>query len=232
MQENAFEWMKDTTRAKGDLKAFEVYTYVAKDGLAEDHKHGDDCGCERTIDGYVIVLFTERNDNHMKLVNIRHILVKFEGGTTDKNGNKTYSDDEKKTAKEAAEKLLQQWKDGKATEESFGELANKESDDQNGKVTNGGLYEDVYPGQMVEAFNDWCFAEERKAGDTGIVETEYGYHVMFYSSADEMSYRDMLIDSDLRTEQTEEWQKGLVDAIFYEVISLDRMNYAYVIQEQ
>ena len=225
------DWMQDTARKNGDLKAFEVYTYEKKDNLPDDHKHGDDCGCSRTIDGYVIVLFTERNDNTMKLVNIRHILVKFEGGTKDKDGNVTYSIDEKNTAKEAAEKLLKQWEEGAKTEESFGELANKESDDQNGKVTNGGLYEDVYPGQMVEAFNDWCFAAERKAGDTGIVETEYGYHVIFYSSADEMSYRDMLIENDMRVEDTEKFQKDLTEKVAFEIISLKQMKYDYVVQQ-
>lgn len=228
IQEDALEWMKDAARKKGDLKAFEVYTYVEKDDLADDHVHGDDCGCDRTVDGYTIVLFTERNDNTMKLVNIRHILVEFEGGTTDSNGNTTYSDDEKNTAKEAAEALLKQWQEGDATEESFGELANKESDDQDGKVTNGGLYEDVYPGQMVETFNDWCFDETRKAGDTDIIETEYGYHVMYYSSADEMSYRDMLIESDMRTEDTQKFQDDLTNAISYELISLKHMDYDFM----
>ena len=33
---------------------------------------------------------------------------------------------------------------------------------------------------MVQAFNDWCFDESRKAGDYGLVKTEYGYHVMYF----------------------------------------------------
>ena len=160
----------------------------------------------------------------MNLVNVRHILVKFTGGTKDADGNVTYSDAEKATAKTEAEKLLEQWQDGKATEESFGELANKESDDQGGKVTNGGLYEDIYPGQMVEAFEDWCFAADRKAGDTGIVETEYGYHVMYFSSADEMTYRDYMIDADMRAEDAEKWHDGLAEKINYELISLKYME--------
>ena len=34
---------------------------------------------------------------------------------------------------------------------------------------------------MVAAFNDWCFDPERQVGDTGLVKTNYGYHVMYYS---------------------------------------------------
>ena len=226
---DAVEWMTETDRKAGDFKAFEVYTYAEHED--PEHEHGDDCGCARTVDGYTIVLFTERNDNTRKMANVRHILVKFTGGTKDENGNTTYSDTEKAAAKTEAEKLLKQWQDGKANEESFAELANKESDDQNGKVTNGGLYEDIYPGQMVANFENWCFAEGRKAGDTGIVETEYGYHVMYYSSDDEMSYRDLLIDSDLRNEDTEKWHDSLVEKTPFEVISLDKMDYDYVIEK-
>lgn len=229
MQENIVEWMKSTDRKSGDLKAFEVYTYAKNDDA--EHKHGDDCGCDRTIDGYTIVLFSSRNDNTQKMANVRHILVKFENGTKDSDGNTTYSDEEKAKAKKAAEELLQQWKDGKADEDSFAELANKESDDKNGSVTDGGLYEDIYPGKTAEGFEKWCLSEERKAGDTGIVETEYGYHVMYYVSTDELSYRDMLIDSDLRTEDTEKWHDALVEKTTYTIISLDKMDYDYVVSK-
>ena len=224
----ALEWLKESDRKAGDLKAFEVYTYAEHDD--PDHEHGDDCGCSRTVDGYTIVLFTERDDQTTKMVNVRHILVKFTGGTKDEDGNTTYSDEEKAKAKAEAEKLLKQWQDGKANEESFGDLANAESDDQNGKVTNGGLYEDVFVGQMVEAFEDWCFDETRKAGDTGIVETEYGYHVMYFSSTDEMSYRDLLIDADMRAEATEEWHDALVEKTPYTLHSLKMMDYDFVVE--
>ena len=32
---------------------------------------------------------------------------------------------------------------------------------------------------MVEAFNDWCFDENRQTGDHGLVKTQYGYHIMY-----------------------------------------------------
>ena len=232
------DWLKETTtvdgqiktaRTAGELKAFEVYTY--EDHEDDEHEHGDDCGCKRTVDAYTVVLFNERCDHTAKMANVRHILVKFEGGKTDENKNTTYSDEEKAKAKAEAEKLLQEWLDGKATEESFGELANSKSDDQNGKVTNGGLYEDIYQGQMVEAFEDWCFAEGRKAGDTGIVETEYGYHVMYYSSTDEMSYRDTMIESDMRNDDTDKWRDGLVEKVSHKIVSLNYVDLDYIVEK-
>src|SRR5699024_3329595 len=100
-----------------------------------------------------------------------------EDGTTE-NGETVYSDEEKATAKKEAEKLLQEWKDGEATEESFAELA-KENSDDTGSKENGGLIEDLYPGaNYVENFLDWSIDPERKAGDTGVIESPYGYHVM------------------------------------------------------
>ena len=35
---------------------------------------------------------------------------------------------------------------------------------------------------MVETFTDWCFDSSRQPGDNGMVETEYGYHLMYFIS--------------------------------------------------
>lgn len=196
------DWVKDSARKEGDL------TYVASTSTttAED-------GTETTnTDGFYVVYFVSSNDNTFALKNVRHILVSFEGGTTDSStGSTTYSDEEKAAAKEKAEELLKQWKDGDATEDSFAALAHDNSTDP-GSVENGGLYEDVYPGQMVTAFNDWCFDSSRKSGDTGIVETNYGYHVMYFVGDADQSYRDYLITNNLRSADTDEWYNGLLEA--------------------
>ena len=66
---------------------------------------------------------------------------------------------------------------------------------------------------MVTNFNDWCFDESRQAGDTGIVETEYGYHVMYYVGDSETNYRDYQITNALVSADTEAWYNALVDAL-------------------
>ena len=113
--------------------------------------------------------------------NVRHILISPEGGTTnEETGETTYSDDEWNEAKEKAEKLLQQWKDGEATEESFAELVEDNTADT-GSATTGGLYEDITPNSSyVEEFLAWAVDVSRKAGDTGIVKTQFGYHIMYF----------------------------------------------------
>lgn len=100
-------------------------------------------------------------------IDVRHILL-----TADR-----YGSDE--AAKAKAEELLEEWKNGDATEESFAKLAGAWSED-GGSSLNGGLYSYVTEGSMVEEFNDWCFDSSRKAGDTDIVKTDYGYHIMYY----------------------------------------------------
>ena len=200
-------WVTDSKREEGDMKV------IASTTTDEDGKE--------TINGYYTVYFIERNDNEALLQNVRHILAKFEGGTTDENGTTTYSDEEKAAAKETAEQILADWQAGEATEESFAALANEKSDDGDG--TTGGLYENVYPGQMVTNFNDWCFAEGRKTGDTGIVESDYGYHIMFYSADSDMTYRDHLIIESLRTADANEWYSNLVDSV-----EVNTLNTKYV----
>ena len=114
-----------------------------------------------------------------KFVDVRHILVQVKGGTTAEDGTTTYSDEEWKTCEEAAQAILDQWLAGDKTEESFAALAAEKTEDP-GSQANGGLYQQVYEGQMVPAFNDWCFDESRVYGDYDLVQTNYGYHVMFF----------------------------------------------------
>ena len=122
---------------------------------------------------YVAYLEATAYRNETKTANVRHILI-------------TVSDMENEEAKAAAkaeaEQLLNQWKENGGTEEAFAELANANSNDT-GSNTTGGLYENVLPGQMVAGFNDWCFDPSRQPGDSGIVETNFGYHVMYYISS-------------------------------------------------
>ena len=175
------------------------------------------------VNGYYVVRFGSLNENKFALKNVRHLLVAFEGGKTDSTtGVTTYTDAEKKAAKDAAEKLYEQWKNGAATEDSFAELANKESDDGDG--TTGGLYEDVYPNQMVEEFEDWCYDAARKPGDTEIIETTYGYHIMYFVGDSETTYRDMMIENAMVKEDVTKWLTDLTEAIKLTIISDKHVN--------
>ena len=196
------DWVIDSARKEGDK------TVIANTSTSTD----DDGKETTTTQGYYAVFFTGSNDNTFPLVNVRHILIKFEGGTTDSTtGTTTYSDEEKEAAKQKAEEILDEWMSGDATEDSFAALANEKSDDGDG--TTGGLYENVYPGQMVSSFNDWCFDESRQTGNTGIIESQYGYHVMYFVGKSDTTYRDYQIETELRNTDTQEWYDATVEAM-------------------
>jgi hypothetical protein len=165
------------------------------------------------VKGYYVLMFKSRNDRKELMDDVRHILFSFEGGTTDDEGNTTYSAEEKAAAKKEAEDLLKKWQEGEATEESFIALVKDNSDDT-GSVENGGLFEDIHPdSNYVENFLNWAIDDTRKVGDTGIVETEYGYHVMYYVGNSELTYRDYLIKQDITADDMEKWYNGIVDPI-------------------
>ena len=198
------EWIADSSRKEGDMGYFaNTSTTTAEDGT------------ESTVtNGYYVVYYIGTNDNAFPLANVRHILVtpehSHEEGEEHTDGE-TYSEEELAAAKAIAEEILKDWQSGAATEESFAELANARSADGDG--TTGGLYENVYPGQMVTNFNDWCFDDARKAGDTGIVESEYGYHVMYYVDDSDLSYRDYQIERQLRSADVESWYTAATEGM-------------------
>lgn len=164
-----------------------------------------------------------------KTVDIRHILVLVEeleseesaqsADTTDPtdasepqedDGNYGYSQEAWDICQAEAQAILDEWLAGEKTEESFGELANEKSDDQNGNVTNGGIYTGVTQGQMVEPFNDWIFDETRNPGDYGLVKTEFGYHVMYFVGSSEIWYTEAK-NALLSEQSTEKLSKILED---------------------
>ena len=189
------EWLADSARKSGDVAYFASTS-------------GD------TVSGYYVVMFQDSTDNKFPMKNVRHILVapahEHAEGETHEDGE-TYSAEEMAAAKATAEEILASWKAGEATEEAFALLANEKSADGDG--TTGGLYENVYPGQMVQNFNDWCYDAARKTGDTGIVESEYGYHVMYFVGDSAMNYRDFQIESQLRNADLETWYTETVGAM-------------------
>lgn len=151
-------------------------------------------------------------------INVRHILIAPEGekAGTDENGNAVYSEEQLAAAKEKAQALYDQWLAGEATETSFADLVKDNSTDT-GSVSNGGLYENVTPNRMVEEFNDWCFDPARKPGDTGLVETIFGCHIMYFVSASEKTYWYYTAESQIMQEKSAQLLQTSLDNHPYEV---------------
>jgi hypothetical protein len=154
----------------------------AADWLFDEARKSADKNSFEDSQSITVYSFIARERDDGPAHDVRHILALF----NDSNSEPT--EEEHAAALERAEEILKEWQDGEATEESFGELANEKSDDQGGQVTNGGIYEKLttFTG-FVEPFKEWYLDPARKPGDTDIIETTYGFHVMYYSKWHEVN---------------------------------------------
>lgn len=99
---------------------------------------------------------------------VSHILIAYKGANQAAPSVKLT----KEEAKAKADGLLAQVN---ANPSSMAMLAMMNSDDQ-GSKQNGGVYDNVAPKQMVKPFDDFLFGNP--VGKTGVVETDFGFHVM------------------------------------------------------
>ena len=65
---------------------------------------------------------------------------------------------------------------------------------------------------MVNSFSAWCFDKDRKTGDTGIVMTDYGYHIMYFVGEAEDKVCDINAQTLLAEEESTSETKKLDDA--------------------
>ena len=192
----------NTDKKKSSISPTDVANWL----FEADRQAGDTTVIEDTSNNaYYVVYFKDRYLDHTKTVDVRQILISADTSSSDAaetdetetaeagetataetesaEAQEQAKEDAKAAAKVKAEQILKDWKSGDATEDSFAELAKTYSDDT-GSNTNGGLYEAVKEGQMVTNFNNWCFDATRKPGDTGIVESDYGYHIIYFIGDD------------------------------------------------
>ena len=117
---------------------------------------------------FAYYLLREPYKDETPLVDVRHILFKV-----DASHYPTAAE-----ARAKADEVYAAWVREGASEARFSELCAQYSAD--GNAQSGGIYTNVYQGQMVPSFNDWCFDESRKIGDHGIVDTDFGSHMMYF----------------------------------------------------
>ena len=155
-----------------------------------------------------------------RYVDVRHILVTPEGGDA-------ATEEQWAAAEKEANNILNEWLTKHPDEDGFAVLAEAYSDDP-GSASNGGLYEDVYVGQMVPEFENWCFDASRQTGDYGIVKTTYGYHIMYFVGSDYVWYATA--EADMLVEKGNEFLQSVLDKhpteIDYSVIELGTVNLA------
>ena len=104
------------------------------------------------------------------------------------DGKVTCSEEAWQACQAKAEELLTYWKDKtKETETTFAELANKNSQDT-GTALDGGAYHQLRQGQLIPELDSWCFDPARQPGDTTIIRTEYGCHILYFTGSTHIWY--------------------------------------------
>lgn len=177
------EWAFDGARREGDVDVIESSSF------------------------YTVALFHSKSRSEYNTVDVRHVLIRPEETTlsSEDEGYQADVDAKRAAAKAKAEELYAQWQSGAASEDTFADLARENSAD--GNAAEGGIYTEVYQGQMVPTFNDWCFDASRKSGDSGIVETDYGYHIMYFVGQN-APYWKVQVRNSLVNTAMDEWYEG------------------------
>ena len=169
--ESCFNYHKEASAITG----ISEWAFSAKAG--DTHMTGADG--DTAFNVYYLTKEAYRDETPTR--NVRHILF-----TTD-----TYTDATK------ANEVYAEWEAAGFTEEKFIELAAQYNEDP-GSQANGGLYENVAVGDMVNSFNNWLFYTAKNTGDHGIVESDYGWHIMYYAGTGEGAAWETQVTSALK----------------------------------
>ena len=142
-----------------------------------DRKANDHTVITSDINGnevsYLLFIVDPISREEYNTVDIRHILI-----STSTEGSTKTEDEIKSEAKAKIEQICAEWEDTDMTDEKFAELAKKYSADTTAE--DGGIIEKISKGQLVDAIDEFIFSDERKVGDYKIVESTYGYHLVYY----------------------------------------------------
>ena len=65
---------------------------------------------------------------------------------------------------------------------------------------------------MVNSFDAWCFDSSRKAGDTDIVKTKFGYHILYFEGVGDLKVWEYAAQQSLAGEDSETATKKLEDS--------------------
>ena len=195
MGEEAAQWAFSTDRQNGDTTVWETDSYVYAVYLVNPAYQNEK---PYVSVRHLLVSFPEEETTADDITIVDEPVTGVDGEAVetedaeaaepavDENGKRTPKTNEE--AKEIAEYYLAMYNGGERTEDAFAELADTYSDDTASTSSgsgSGGLIENMTPGQYVKPFEDWAFDPARLPGDVGIVETSYGYHIVYFVEADE-----------------------------------------------
>lgn len=158
---------KDGEAHENEKKSF--VNYMISDWLFDDARKAGDTTVITNDNShcYYVVAFEKRYLDETPSADVRVIIP-----TEDKTG----------------EEILEEWKNGAATEDSFAELCKKYTQDTSA-VENGGLFEQVTKTGMTEELSNWIFDSSRQAGDTVAITASDTTYVLYYIGQDQPEWK-------------------------------------------
>lgn len=131
------------------------------------------------------------------------------------------------TQKGNGQALMDEWKSGEATEETFGELCDKYNDTAV-MSAEGGLVEGALPSSVPDELKQWMTDETRQKGDSVVIspETEEYDYVVYYAGPNDAEWV-MNIRNTLINQKMSEYLEGKIQDIQVED-SKERLNYLKV----
>lgn len=122
-------------------------------------------------------------------------------------------------AETLANNVYNEWKNGGGSLERFKELAFEYTTDYASAYT-GGYYANVAVGDLIEELDEWLF-DERNVGDSAVIKTDYGFHIIYYAGEGEPYWKVPVIQAlkdevsaDLMEEYDELYQVEVFDNKF------------------
>lgn len=204
---SADDFTLHTETAYSGISATEV-----ADWIFDSSRNTGDVDVIESGNSYYVVYFISCARGEYKTVSMRHIL--FQTSTVDNVAGADGSVDENATAAAQTEAdnavyakvedVLAKFNAGNKSEDSFAALANEYSEDS----AEGGLYENIYKGAMVEEIESWLFDGSHSAGDIEIIRTDYGYHVVYFVGYGD-EYWHVQVESALKAEKYQDYLDGL-----------------------
>ena len=135
-------------------------------------------------DEEVQALLAEQQDAQEEVcVDLRHILLIPDEGTAE-DGTEITAEEAQENCMVQGGELLDSWaKKNGGTEAAFADLAYRNSQERDSAIC-GGAYNRVARGQLIPELEAWCFDPARLPGDTAVIESDYGCHVVYFSGAE------------------------------------------------
>lgn len=172
--------------------------------FSANRKANDHAVFTATIDGkevsYVVYMLKPLYRDDYKTVDMRHILI-----STSTEGTTLTEEQANAAAKSKIEQIMAEWEELKPeeqTDEKFAEFAKKYSADATAE--DGGLLEKIAKNDLVEGIDKFIFEEGRKAGDVKIIQSTYGYHLVYYKGENiekwKIDAEELLIEKDFEAE--------------------------------